>query len=135
MRAARSRGIRTLTTGLAGQQQARLARAGGPGQPAGRPAAFSGTLALRNGNLIRIETARGLPDQQQVQYPYSVALDQSRGLGRHLTREICLARWECDPHTVNLPMLRTNIVHLPPRRSSGATVDVPSSRSLPSSFA
>jgi hypothetical protein len=45
----------TLTTGLAGQQQLRSARRGGPDQAAWSPAA----LALRCGNLILVPSASG----------------------------------------------------------------------------
>ena len=46
--------MRTLTTGLAGQQQPRSARRGGPCQPAGPSAAPLAALALRRGNLILV---------------------------------------------------------------------------------
>jgi len=42
----------TLTTGVAGQQQPRSARRGGPCQPAGPSVAPLTALALRRGNLI-----------------------------------------------------------------------------------
>lgn len=42
----------TLTTGLAGQQQARSARGGGPDQSALSSEALPAALALRRGNFI-----------------------------------------------------------------------------------
>ena len=47
----------TLTTGLAGQQQARPARGGSPDQPAWSSAALSALLAPRRGNLIATQPA------------------------------------------------------------------------------
>ena len=49
--------MRTLTTGRAGQQQERAARAGGPAQPRTSPAGLSGSCAPRRGNLILIPSA------------------------------------------------------------------------------
>lgn len=42
----------TLTTGLAGQQQLRSAKEGGPDQPAASSGGLSPALALRHGNLM-----------------------------------------------------------------------------------
>ncbi len=49
----------TLTTGLAGQQQLRSARRGGPDQAARSSAALPAALALRCGNLILVPPASG----------------------------------------------------------------------------
>ncbi len=51
--------MRILTTGLAGQQQPRSARRGGPDQPDWSSAARPAVLALRRGNLILIQLASG----------------------------------------------------------------------------
>ena len=80
MRAGRG-GMRTRTTGLAGQQQARSPRAGGGDQsawsPGGVPAAWSpvpaawspgdlaAVLARRRGNLILIWPASGSRERSQ----------------------------------------------------------------------
>jgi len=48
----------TLATGMAGQQQARSARRGGPCQPAGPSAGPLAALVRRYGNLILIHQRR-----------------------------------------------------------------------------
>ena len=48
----------TLTVGLAGQQQPRSARRGGPCQPVGPSAASLAALALRCGSLILVHQCR-----------------------------------------------------------------------------
>ena len=55
----------TLTTGLAGQQQLRSARRGGPDQAAWPSAA----LALRCGNLILVPSASGRGPSSQRALP------------------------------------------------------------------
>ena len=59
----------TLTTGLAGQQQLRSARRGGPDDSPDQAAWPSAALALRCGNLILVPSASGRRPSSQRALP------------------------------------------------------------------
>lgn len=84
-------GMRTLTTGLAGQQQLRSARRGGPDQAVWSPAARSSAalpaaLGRRRGNLILVDPAsgRGECSPELSGCSLSPALPPEGGAGRPL---------------------------------------------------
>jgi hypothetical protein len=52
-----------------------------------------------------------LGNQQQVEHPHGVALDQGFQLGRHLSREICLPCRERDHDVIDRPHFDIDVAH------------------------